>query len=368
MEAAEQSEAEIKFWKTPEMLENLFSRLDLKSTLNLARVMEKESLQGGMTSKVWNKLIRDSCPRDEEGRLFDVFSVDRDSLHTIHRRLQLQEATVAMKNLATILKLMKQPKDLLLDLLDVICERLLPYGPYGALNQLQVACPRHPDPHNISPVGLLLLEEVETVLGTTEQWIQSMEVGYLTDSIISAIGSRMARQQEPVTSIRLRHRVKIETERGARAFHTLMSGQVEQVGPIRLVVPGSLGGAGWEAVAEAMKQQPGLVERIRTSKPSLEEGKKEDIKDIWDTEGLAGFDLCQTAAGVVRRCVPEVEVTKPQDDWDMLEKILDMNQAELAAKIKEEVDKPGEEDENANNAGEEDEEVEEKAVLCCAVL
>ena len=218
-----------------------------------------------------------------------------------------------------------------------------------------MVCPRHPDPHNVSPLGFLLLEEVESVLGTTEQWIQSMEVGYLSDSIISAIGSRMARQQEPVTSIRIRYRVKIETEMGARAFHTLMSGQVEQVGPIRLVVPGSLGGAGWEAVAEAMKQQPGLVERIRTSKPSLEEGKKEDIKDIWDTEGLVGFDLCQTAAGVVGRCVPDVRVTKPQADWDMLEKILDMNQAEFAAKIKEDEDKAGEEDEEE----EEDEEDEE---------
>ena len=152
MEAVEQTEAEIKFWKSPELLENLFPRLDLKSTLNLACVLDKESLQGGITSKVWNKLIR-----DQEYGLFE-------------------EARAAMKNLATILKLL-QPKtqqkifkDLLLDLLDSICER---NPPYPAISQLQVACPRHPDPHNISPFGFLCLEEVESVLGTAEQWIQS---------------------------------------------------------------------------------------------------------------------------------------------------------------------------------------------------
>ena len=109
MEAANQSEAEQKFWETPEMLETLFSWLHLESTLNLARVMDKQSLQSGITSKVWNKLIRYNCPVD--------------SFHT----LGLQEAhQQAMKNLATILKLMGQPKDLLLDLLDVICEGLPP--------------------------------------------------------------------------------------------------------------------------------------------------------------------------------------------------------------------------------------------------
>ena len=58
MEAGNQSEAERKFWKTPELLETLFSWIDLESTLNLARVMDKEELQSGITSKVWNQLIR----------------------------------------------------------------------------------------------------------------------------------------------------------------------------------------------------------------------------------------------------------------------------------------------------------------------
>ena len=140
MEAANQSEAERMFWKTPELLETLFSWIDLESTLNLARVMDKEDLQSGITSKVWNKLIRNNCPVDKRGRL-----QHRDGYQ------DLQEAQEAVKNLATILTLMGQPKDLLLDLLDLICERLPPLvGCALATSQLQIVCPRHPEPHNVT--------------------------------------------------------------------------------------------------------------------------------------------------------------------------------------------------------------------------
>ena len=120
MEAASQCDAERKFWATPELLETLFSWLDLESTLNLARVVDKESLQNGITSKVWNKLIRYNCPL-----------VERD------------DSLPAVKALASILKLMNQPKDLLLDLLDVTCEE---HPAHNQATQLQMICPRHLEP------------------------------------------------------------------------------------------------------------------------------------------------------------------------------------------------------------------------------
>ena len=258
MDAANQSEAERKFWETPELLETLFSWLDLKAILNLARVMDKESLQVGITSKIWNKLIRHNCPVDERGRLFGGFPQDRDSFHRVYHNLKLQEAEHAVRNLATILKLMEQPNDLLLDLLDVICEGTPPLAnvrrPLGASNQLQIVCPRHPEPHNVSTAGFLLLEEVERALGTTEQTLQTIDCDFLSEATISAIGSRMTRQQDPVTPVRFSSsgRIEIQTEKDAGVFHALMSGQVEFVEPINLVVQGSLGGEGWEAVAKAI--------------------------------------------------------------------------------------------------------------------
>ena len=53
------SEAEAKFWSLPELVMKLFSQLDIKSVLNLARVVDKEVLKESMTSKMWNKIITD---------------------------------------------------------------------------------------------------------------------------------------------------------------------------------------------------------------------------------------------------------------------------------------------------------------------
>jgi len=348
-----QSDAERKFWASPELLETLFSWLDLEAAFNLAQVVDKKSLQiGGITSKVWNKLIRSNCPVDVGGRLFGGFLYDRDSFYTRYHGLKLQEARRAMKKLATILKLMEQPKDLLLDFLDVICEGLPPLT--HVVNQLQIVCPRHLQPHNVSTAGFLLLEEVEGVLGSSKQRIHSMEMAYLNEPTILAISSRMTRQQDPVTSIRIKYRVDIETEKGARAFHTLMSGQIEQGDTFPLWVKGSLGAGGWEAVAKALQLQPGLVHSISTSNRGLAEGKKDDIKNIWDTAGLEGFVLYQTSSDMDWDW--GYHVTKPDDDWERLEQILYMSEAEFAAKIKEaQEEEEREEEEGDPETGEEDE-------------
>ena len=313
-----QSEAERKFWETPELLETLFLSLDLESTLNLARLMKQENLEHSMTSKVWSKLVGQNCPSVESGLALGGYTVEKD---------RLQEAKEVVKKLATILKLMKDRKDFLLDLLDVICERVPSIVQLFHLNQLRMVCPRHPDPHSISSAGFLLLEEVEGVLETAEQRIESIEVTSLSEQALSAIVSRMSRQQEAVTSIRIGHSVEIDSEKGAQAFFNLMSSQVES--EIGVKVMGSIGRGGWEALGNATQLHPGVVGRIVTTKASLAEARKEDIKKVWEAlspEGSWGFDIYQTAEvrkGIVRSGMLCVE--KPVDDWRRLEQILSMS-------------------------------------------
>ena len=196
-----------------------------------------------MTPKVWSKLIRQNCPSLESGWLLGRYRVvERGQVAEEER---LQEATIVVGKLASILKLMKKPKDLLLDLLDVICERVPSIEHmFGTGNQLQMACPRHPDPHSVSPAGFILLEEVERVLGTAEERIQSIEVGHLSEKVLLAIVARMSRQQEAVTSIRIYGGIEIESEKGAQACYKLMSSQVKPV--IGVKVLGSIGEGGWQ--------------------------------------------------------------------------------------------------------------------------
>ena len=165
MQTEQQHEAEAKFWATPELLEKLFSTLDLDSTLSLARVMNKEILKRSMTSKVWHSLVSQN---------FVVNEYIPDGGFDQHDEARRSTLDVAQK-LSSILKMMKTPKALLLDALHVICERLPPRDP---TDQLQINCPIHglwhSEPHSVSRWGFILLEEMEAALQTAEQSIRSI--------------------------------------------------------------------------------------------------------------------------------------------------------------------------------------------------
>ena len=99
-----QSEVEKKFWETPELIDNLLSFLDLKSTLHLARA-HKITQNILERTFVWNKLIRRSCPYNQRPYYDSQPKID------------------AVNNFVAILKLMKNPNALLPDLLHLICEK-----------------------------------------------------------------------------------------------------------------------------------------------------------------------------------------------------------------------------------------------------
>ena len=131
-----QNEAKKKFWVTPELIEKLLNNLDLESTVCLAQAHEvtQNVLQGTV---VWNKLIRRSCPID---------GLD------------------GVKHLVNILKTLKDPEDHMMDLLEAICEtNPAPAGGGDQHIAVRVGCPRHPHPdyHDVSLAGFMLLEEVE---------------------------------------------------------------------------------------------------------------------------------------------------------------------------------------------------------------
>ena len=93
--------AEKKFWEIPELVKRLLPFLDVQSTLCLAQVhdLTQKILQGSHT---WNKLIRRSC-------LFNQSTTSKEKMDVV-------------KDLAAILKLMKDSKANMVDLLDTICK------------------------------------------------------------------------------------------------------------------------------------------------------------------------------------------------------------------------------------------------------
>ena len=52
--------------RNPLLMERVSMFLDLKSTLNLVRVLDKDILKKSLSSRVWRKLVKHSCPSNDK--------------------------------------------------------------------------------------------------------------------------------------------------------------------------------------------------------------------------------------------------------------------------------------------------------------
>ena len=83
---------------------------------------------------------------------------------------------------------------------------------------------------------------------------------------------------------------------------------------------------------------PDHVGWIAVSKPGLEEGRREDIRSIWDSSAL-GFKVYKTAEDVKagsgdRETTTRLNVGKDEHGtWDMLEQIMDMTSEDFDAAV-----------------------------------
>ena len=332
------------------MVEKLFLVLDLDSTLNLATVMDREILQKSLASKAWKALLYHRYPSSSFPYWWDGITLTDE----------LTDMIVAAQTFAAILKLIKKPRVLLLDLLHAICESYPTHTQHpNEKDNVQLVCRQHTDsPHNILGWGLLLLEEVEATLGTTEQSIQSIEIKTLRGPILAAIHSRMSRQLEEVTSVSITC-VDLENTKSAQAFYTLM--QAKPFGLCYLKVHGPIGRDGWEMVSKAMELETERQSFVQTCKAGLTEGRKEDLRAIW--EAADTFWICKTFEGVREGLVDVVIVDKyPRGGWDRLEQIMDMTQDEFQAELLKQYEYDDSDEEADGEIGEEEDgEAEEES-------
>ena len=165
----------------------------------------------------------------------------------------LQHKIDVVKDLVSILKLLKNPKILLLDLLDAICERFPADSNGLKIPEMSVGCPRHPGAsHNISWSGFLLLEEVEGAFGTTEQILGSIYGETLKGANLAALSSRISRQRQQVNLIDI-NGIEILSNRCVKAFNTIMQVQPNLSRHIGLRVVGAIGRGGWEVIAKVLR-------------------------------------------------------------------------------------------------------------------
>ena len=363
------------FWETPELLETLLPFLDLKSTLQLAKTHEltQDILQG---ASAWNKLIRRCCLRKFwQNRAFPLemtlsdYDSEEDADHTLSEsessRDELEynsDASVSeddveeemhkmdemdvVRHLVAMLKLMKNPKANMLDLLDAICKRCPPdvVSSNRGLGAVTIGCPNHPDSHEVLLSDFMLLEAVEGAFGTSEQKLAVISLGGTTldEPCLSALSARLDRQQKKLTSLSFAF-LEVRSKESAEAFKTLMEASsgsdIPPSGGIDVVLK-TIGGEGWKVLADGVRLNPSLIlDGFSVLKDDLDETKEEDIRVMWDalkTGGKVFVELHPEELGysALRSVAPLQYFEKAEGEagWTKLVQIMEMSKEEWAAK------------------------------------
>ena len=328
--------AETIFWNTPELIENLLRFLDPATIVCLARShgFTLKILQGSVP---WGNLIRRCCPQGDgnpgDAVIREVFP------------------------LAFILEMMEDPQTVLLPLLlDLICERFS--APMHCKDTVKLACAQHRDGHLVTDSVFWLLEMIEAKFGTAKQQVEAVEMETLHEGFVLALAARVSRQDNKITLFSAQN-ISLNSDEGTKAFNTLVA-KIQSWVPFSsdrmLLLVGSsseeeeeeeeglgkgFGEEGWKTLAETLQLHPGMVRVVSTTKETLDRGRKEDLRKLWEIMGPEGRWLVESGG--------HQELLVGEHSWERLEQVLEMTADEWAAQEEE-----GEEDEEGGESGEDD--------------
>ena len=208
-----------------------------------------------------------------------------------------EERTKVQRISRTLLAQLGSPQPLLQEFLDVICaEHKYVTGRLGHEYVIRMSCPLHTY-HSVSAQGFILLEDCEGAIGSTEQRIRKIELagcieqslisrirdGYIRDTLLSSLVSRVTRQLVPVETLSwYSNTLEVGSKDQAVAFNSLLQkcDRVLNVATVR--VCGDLQMEGWEALALALQKHRCHAKAIVSSKKRMLQARREDLRTIWE--------------------------------------------------------------------------------------
>ena len=235
---------EKKFWKMPELVEKLLPHLDLDFIKQLA---ESHELTRKILQKpfVWKKLIKRAfsekikvclCYTPVPSEDYELLASDRPKA----------------KILAEILHLLQDSPEcqLEMDLLHAVCDRhAFPSARHNEeymRNFVNVNCACLQFTHEVSPTGFVLLEDIQSTLGSRILEVDEVHAG-LSGPFLMALSSMATRQQGMemkilVSSMDFNSRESVDAiENIAKSFRANnQSASIE--------IAGEIGGEGWAAM------------------------------------------------------------------------------------------------------------------------
>ena len=160
--SCDEADAAMKVFGTPELVENLLPYLDTTSTVQLAQSKIScvvELLKSNPA--LWMKMVERTLPEDFKLEVPDE---------------SFEEKRVKVVGLVSILKMMGKPNSHISQLLGVICEKFpqdeIPsYTSSGSgVQSIQIGnCLSHGSSCSVSPLGFLLLEQIEAAFGLASE-------------------------------------------------------------------------------------------------------------------------------------------------------------------------------------------------------
>ena len=296
-----EADAGNKFWRTPELVERLLTFLDVNSIHRLAQCHQLTAKVLQATS-VWNKLIKRSCPKG----LKLVRQRHQIPYDTQNMKARLAPQREEMLHLVDIVKMVDEPETHQDALLHLIVQRFPPFqdGPriqhnpdrdeennespsmdlnslYGA-QCVRVTCSRHQS-HTVSPLGYLLMEEVENAFGSIEHKIEGIVIDFLEESWLKTLSLR---QQETIGRFDT-YTVRCDSRESTEVVASFIQ-QCPNLNLWVLKIRGEIETEGWRKLANALRAIPRVVRHIDTKKSVALAGRKEDLRDIWESLGPRG--------------------------------------------------------------------------------
>ena len=300
-----------KVFKTPDLVERLLPFLDTTSTVQLAQ-SEISCVVKLLKNNpaLWKKIVERTFPGDFKLGLYEVDYYNRV-------RESFEEKRVKVVGLVSILKMMKKPNSHISQLLEVICEKSpqdeIPLNRYGSgvhVQSIQIGnCPSHGSSCSVSPLGFLLLEQIEAAFGLASE-VTSIDLLSLDEPLMSALAQRVLRQEQKVAKMKT-VKVMLETKESIESLLALVHTSVEvelgspqllrELGELTVQLTGLLevygGGVdGWAVLAKALSLTH-FTGWVTAPEEMMREGRIEDLRTVWEAldgtwmwEGKEVFD------------------------------------------------------------------------------
>ena len=138
--------------------------------------------------------------------------------------------------------------------------------------------------------GFTFLEMVESTIGSTEQSVEEVSTaGFISDRLLSALGSRMKRQAAMIGIWNMDCILLCRSLAGAKAAQILLNKtvRVNWGRSSGVHVGGDIGKEGWAALASGLQRHPGFP-TVETSRATILQAPREALKIIWDAMGALG--------------------------------------------------------------------------------